>query len=123
MSSLEVQVQGQGKILGDFIQESRKTTEDLFNGLNRISVAVEKGKATDWQQLGVLFTLVSLAGTFIYVAFIGPMQEAQKRTADQLQASQAQAREVELRTVEKCHQTETAAAVLAARLQTKGVIP
>jgi len=123
MSSLEVQVQGQGKILGDFIQESRKTTEDLFNGLNRISVAVEKGKATDWQQLGVLFSLVSLAGGFIYVAFIAPIQETQKRTLDQLQVNQAQAREVELRSLEKTHQNELAAAVLLARLQSKGVLP
>ena len=54
MSSLETDVRNQGKVLGDFIQESRKTTGELFDGINRLSDSINGQRATNWQQLGVM---------------------------------------------------------------------
>lgn len=102
MSSLETDVRNQGKVLGDFIQESRKTTGELFDGINRLSDSINGQRATNWQQLGVMFSLAGSVGAFIYMAFVAPLQEGQRRTAEDLKESQ----KCHLELLEKIHQNE-----------------
>ena len=116
MSSLETDVRNQGKVLGDFIQESRKTTGELFDGINRLSDSINGQRATNWQQLGVMFSLASAVGGFIYMAFVAPLQEGQRKAQEDMERVQA----AQIQLLERVHQNELEIRVHMAR---EGVKP
>lgn len=116
MSSLETDVRNQGKVLGDFIQESRKTTGELFDGINRLSDAINGQRATNWQQLGVMLSLASAVGGFIYMAFVAPLQEGQRKSQEDMERVQA----AQIQLLERVHQNELEIRVHMAR---EGVKP
>jgi hypothetical protein len=111
MSSLETDVRNQGKVLGEFIQESRKTTSELFNGLNRLSDAISGQRATNWQQLGVMLTLASAVGGFIYVAFVAPLQAGQRKALEDMDRVQ----DAQIQLLERVHQNQLEIRVHMAR--------
>ena len=111
MSSLETDVRNQGKVLGDFIQESRKTTGELFDGINRLSDAINGQRATNWQQLGVMLSLASAVGGFIYMAFVAPLQEGQRKAQEDMERVQA----AQIQLLERVHQNELEIRVHMAR--------
>lgn len=116
MSSLETDVRNQGKVLGDFIQESRKTTGELFDGINRLSDAINGQRATNWQQLGVMFSIASAVAGFVYMAFVAPLQEGQRKTQEDMERAQA----AQLQLLERVHLNELEIRVHIAR---EGVKP
>ena len=116
MSSLETDVRNQGKVLGDFIQESRKTTGELFDGINRLSDSINGQRATNWQQLGVMFSIASAVAGFVYMAFVAPLQGGQQKTQEDME--RAQAGQIQL--LERVHQNELEIRVHMAR---EGVKP
>lgn len=116
MSSLETDVRNQGKVLGDFIQESRKTTGELFDGINRLSDSINGQRATNWQQLGVMFSLASAVGGFIYMAFVAPLQAGQRKSQEDMERAQA----AQIQLLERVHQNELEIRVHMAR---EGVKP
>lgn len=116
MSSLETDVRNQGKVLGDFIQESRKTTGELFDGINRLSDSINGQRATNWQQWGVMLSLASAVGGFIYMAFVAPLQEGQRKAQEDMERVQA----AQIQLLERVHQNELEIRVHMAR---EGVKP
>lgn len=116
MSSLETDVRNQGKVLGDFIQESRKTTGELFDGINRLSDSINGQRATNWQQWGVMLSLASAVGGFIYMAFVAPLQEGQRKAQEDMERVQA----AQIQLLERVHQNELETRVHMAR---EGVKP
>ena len=116
MSSLETDVRNQGKVLGDFIQESRKTTGELFDGINRLSDSINGQRATNWQQLGVMFSIASAVAGFIYMAFVAPLQEGQRKAQEDMERVQA----AQIQLLERVHQNELEIRVHMAR---EGVKP
>ena len=116
MSSLETDVRNQGKVLGDFIQESRKTTGELFDGINRLSDSINGQRATNWQQLGVMLSLASAVGGFIYMAFVAPLQAGQQKAQEDMERVQA----AQIQFLERVHQNELEIRVHMAR---EGVKP
>lgn len=102
MASLETQVQNQGRVVEDFIRETRKSTGELFDGLNRLSDAINGQKATNWQQLGVMLSLASAVGGFIYMAFVAPLQAGQRKAQEDLEKAHA----AQLQLLERIHQNE-----------------
>ena len=116
MSSLETDVRNQGKVLGDFIQESRKTTGELFDGINRLSDSINGQRATNWQQLGVMLSLASAVGGFIYMAFVAPLQEGQRKAQEDMERVQA----AQIQLLERVHHNELEIRVHMAR---EGVKP
>lgn len=116
MSSLETDVRNQGKVLGDFIQESRKTTGELFDGINRLSDSINGQRATNWQQLGVMLSLASAVGGFIYMAFVAPLQAGQQKAQEDMERVQAS----QIQLLERVHQNELEIRVHMAR---EGVKP
>lgn len=116
MSSLETDVRNQGKVLGDFIQESRKTTGELFDGINRLSDSINGQRATNWQQLGVMFSIASAVAGFIYMAFVAPLQEGQRKAQEDMERVQA----AQVQFLERVHQNELEIRVHMAR---EGVKP
>lgn len=77
VASLETAVQSQGKLLEDFVRETRTSTESLFTGLRKVTEAVQTGRATNWQQLGVMLSGLVAFGGLVFAAFIVPMQRGQ----------------------------------------------
>lgn len=116
MSSLETDVRNQGKVLGDFIQESRKTTGELFDGINRLSDSINGQRATNWQQLGVMFSIASAVAGFIYMAFVAPLQEGQRKAQEDIEKG----KNYQLILLERIHQNELEIRVHMAR---EGVKP
>lgn len=112
VASLETAVQNQGKILDDFVRESRSSQDSLFSAVRKLSDTVSQGRATNWQQLGVMLSMVSLAAAFLFAAFIRPMQETQDR-----------ARENQEKTLEKLHAQELELCKTQTWLKAKGVTP
>lgn len=115
MSSLETDVRNQGKVLGDFIQESRKTTGELFDGINRLSDAINGQRATNWQQLGVMLSIASAVAGFVYMAFVAPLQEGQRKTQEDMERAQA----AQIQLLERVHQNELEIRVHMAREEVK----
>lgn len=116
MSSLETDVRNQGKVLGDFIQESRKTTGELFDGINRLSDSINGQRTTNWQQLGVMFSIASAVAGFVYMAFVAPLQEGQRKAQEDMERVQA----AQIQLLERVHQNELEIRVHMAR---EGVKP
>ena len=116
MSSLETDVRNQGKVLGDFIQESRKTTGELFDGINRLSDSINGQRATNWQQLGVMFSIASAVAGFIYMAFVAPLQSGQQKAQEDIEKG----KNYQLILLERIHQNELEIRVHMAR---EGVKP
>lgn len=116
MASLETDVRNQGKVLGDFIQESRKTTGELFDGINRLSDSINGQRATNWQQLGVMFSIASAVAGFVYMAFVAPLQEGQRKAQEDMERVQA----AQIQFLERVHQNELEIRVHMAR---EGVRP
>lgn len=112
VASLETAVQNQGKILDDFVREVRTSQDSLFAALRKVSETISQGKATNWQQLGVMLSVVSLVAGFVFVAFIGPMQKELERARECAERNQDRAHAQELELV----RTQT-------WLKAKGVIP
>lgn len=102
VASIETTVQNQGRLLQDFVQETRKSTGELFDGLNRLSDTISAQRSTNWQQLGVMLSLASAVGGFIYMAFVAPLQEGQRRD----QAAMEKAQDAQLQLLERIHQNE-----------------
>lgn len=103
MASLETQVQNQGRVVEDFIRETRKSTGELFDGLNRLSDAISGQKATNWQQLGVMLSMATAVGGFIYMAFVAPLQEGQRKAQEGIQKAQ----DTQLQLLERIHEVES----------------
>jgi len=101
-ATIEATFKNQGRLLEDFIQETRKTTNDLFNGLNRLSDIVSSHKATNWQQLGVMFSIASAVAGFVYMAFVSPLQDGQKKAQEDIEKG----KEYQLILLERLHQNE-----------------
>ena len=116
MSSLETDVRNQGKVLGDFIQESRKTTGELFDVINRLSDSINGQRATNWKQLGVMLSLASAVGGFIYMAFVAPLQAGQQKAQEDMERVQA----AQIQLLERVHLNELEIRVHMAR---EGVKP
>lgn len=112
VASLETAVQNQGKILDDFVREVRTSQDSLFSALRKVSETVSQGKATNWQQLGVMLSVVSLVAGFIFVAFIAPMQKEIDR-----------ARECSEKAAERDHAQELELVRTQTWLKAKGAIP
>ena len=85
VASLETAVQNQGKILEDFVRETRASTESLFTGLRKVTEAVQSGRATNWQQLGVMLSGLVAFGGLVFAAFIVPIQREQERTRERME--------------------------------------
>ena len=115
-ATIEATFKNQGRLLEDFIQETRKTTNDLFNGLNRLSDIVSAHKSTNWQQLGVMFSIASAVAGFIYMAFVAPLQAGQRKAQEDMERVQA----AQIQLLERVHQNELEIRVHMAR---EGVKP
>jgi len=116
VASIETTVHNQGRLLQDLIQETRKSTGELFDGLNRLSDSVNAQRSTNWQQLGVMLSLASAVGGFIYMAFVAPLQAGQRKAQEDLEKAQA----AQLQLLERVHQNELEIRVQIAR---EGVKP
>lgn len=101
-ATIEATFKNQGRLLEDFIQETRKTTNDLFNGLNRLSDIVSAHKSTNWQQLGVMFSIASAVAGFVYMAFVAPLQDGQRKVQEDIEKG----KNYQLILLERIHQNE-----------------
>lgn len=115
VASMETTVQNQGRLLQDFVQETRKSTGELFDGLNRLSDSISAQRSTNWQQLGVMLSLASAVGGFIYMAFVAPLQEGQRKAQEDLERAQA----AQIQLLERVHQNELEIRVHVAREEVK----
>lgn len=85
VASLETAVQNQGKILEDFVRETRASTESLFTWLRKVTEAVQSGRATNWQQLGVMLSGLVAFGGLVFAAFIVPIQRETERARERVE--------------------------------------
>lgn len=116
VASLETAVQNQGKAFEDFVRESRANSESLFAGLRKVTDAVQSGRATNWQQLGVMLSGLVAAGGLLFAAFIVPIQREQERTRERLE------REHDAR-LEQAHEQALRARELETWLKARRLIP
>ena len=65
MARLETTVVNQGQLIQDFIQETKKNTDTLFNSMDRMVKEVGDSKSTNWNQVGVMLSLAGMVGAFI----------------------------------------------------------
>ena len=78
MARLETTVVNQGQMVQDFIQETKKNTDTLFNAMDRMVKEVGDSKSTNWNQVGVMLSLAGMVGAFLFVAFIQPLKDRQE---------------------------------------------